>query len=226
MPEENFLLVSLREDKAKKLAQVISNDTSRKLLDHLAKKKDATETDIAKELGLPISTVHYNLQHLVEAKLVQADEFHYSKKGKEVNHYSLTNKYVIIAPKDTPETFIEKLRKILPVVGITLLATAAIKVYFMISGSALKAGETANLMFKSAPMPEALQATAENAADSAAAVGAEAAPRLMASAPEAVQQVGNAAAGQPNLALWFMFGAVFAIIVFVVVDILKDRKKK
>jgi len=36
--DEKFLLVSLNEDKAKKLAQIISNDTCRKIIDFLAEK--------------------------------------------------------------------------------------------------------------------------------------------------------------------------------------------
>ena len=36
MTDESFLLVSLREEKAKKLAQVLSNDTARKILDDLS----------------------------------------------------------------------------------------------------------------------------------------------------------------------------------------------
>ena len=73
--KETFLMVSLEEDKAKKLAQVLSNDTSRKILDHLSNKK-ATETELSKELNLPISTVHYNLRHLLASRLVEAGEFH------------------------------------------------------------------------------------------------------------------------------------------------------
>ena len=115
MADESFLLVSLQEDQAKQLAQVISSNTSRKILDFLANTKDATESDIAKGLKVPISTVHYNLQHLLEAKLVHAEEFHYSEKGKEVLHYSLANKYVIISPKAAPESLKEKLMKILPI---------------------------------------------------------------------------------------------------------------
>jgi DNA-binding transcriptional ArsR family regulator len=61
MASEKFLLVSLKEDEAKKLAQVISNDTSRKILDFLASRKDATETEIATHLEMPLSTTHYNL---------------------------------------------------------------------------------------------------------------------------------------------------------------------
>mgnify|MGYP001606047112 CR=1 FL=1 len=45
--KETFVLVSLEEEKSKKLAQVISNTTSRKILDYLSE-KDASQGDIAK----------------------------------------------------------------------------------------------------------------------------------------------------------------------------------
>ena len=92
MAKDKFILVSLKEEESKKLAQIISNDTSRKILDFLAE-KEATESEIASKLDIPISTVHYNLQALVKGSLVEADEYHYSKKGKEVLHYKLANKY-------------------------------------------------------------------------------------------------------------------------------------
>lgn len=113
-----FLLVSLSDNEAKKLAQIVSNDTCRKILDYLTEKTHATESQIAKELTLPISTVHYNLQQLQKGRLVSVEEFHYSEKGKEVNHYKLANKYIIIAPKST-YGIKEKLKTILPVAGLT-----------------------------------------------------------------------------------------------------------
>src|SRR3989338_3814752 len=118
MPKESsFLLVSLKDQDAKKLAQVISSETARKILDHLALKK-STETEIAQVLQLPLSTVHYNLQQLVAAKLVLADEFHYSEKGREILHYALANKYVIIAPDGAKPGILDKLKTILPAVVI------------------------------------------------------------------------------------------------------------
>lgn len=120
MAKQSFLLVSLQEDKAKKLAQVVTNDSCRKILDHLTE-KEATETEIAGKLKLPISTVHYNLKQLEDAGLISAEEFHYSRKGKEVKHYKLANKYIIIAPKST-FGIKEKLRSILPAV----IAVAAV----------------------------------------------------------------------------------------------------
>jgi DNA-binding transcriptional ArsR family regulator len=125
MTEESFMLVSLKEDKAKKLAAVISNETCRKILDYLAK-SEATESELSRALRIPASTVHYNVQHLVENKLVVAEEFHYSPKGKEVLHYKLSHKLIIIAPQEADAGFMEKLRSILPVGIITLAATFTI----------------------------------------------------------------------------------------------------
>jgi len=126
MKEESFLLVSLKEEKAKKLARVITNETCRKILDYLAK-KSATETEIAEKLQLPLSTVHYNIKHLVDAKLVNMDEFHYSKKGKEVNHYSLSNKFIIIAPKEEQNSILDILKKFLPITFIVIVVAGIIQ---------------------------------------------------------------------------------------------------
>ncbi len=127
MAEESFLLMSLSDSKSKKLAQVISNETSRKILDYLSKKK-ATETELAKKLDIPLSTVHYNIKHLLKAKLVLADEYHYSKKGKEVNHYSIANKYIIITPGKVPRIK-QKLKSILPAITLTALTAAMLQTY-------------------------------------------------------------------------------------------------
>lgn len=114
MPEEPFMLVSLREGQAKRLANVMSNATCTKLLNFLAQQGEGTESEIAKALKIPLSTVHYNLKQLVEAKLVTANEYHYSPKGREVVHYKLANKYIIIAPEEK-EGLLESLKRILPV---------------------------------------------------------------------------------------------------------------
>ncbi|MDA1196432.1 MAG: hypothetical protein O2779_00525 [Nanoarchaeota archaeon] len=58
MAKESFVLVSLQEDKAKALAQVISNDSCRKILDYLANDHDTTASDLAKTLKIPLPTVH------------------------------------------------------------------------------------------------------------------------------------------------------------------------
>ena len=98
MAKNNFLLLSLEDDQINNIANAVSNKSAKKILEYLAENK-ATESQIAKELKLPISTVHYNLQQLTKSGLVSADEFHYSEKGREILHYKLANKYIIIAPQ-------------------------------------------------------------------------------------------------------------------------------
>src|SRR3989338_4307702 len=125
MAKSNFLLVDLNEPKTKKLAETITSETSRKILNHLTEKED-TEANIAKLLNFPISTVHYHLQKLQEAQLVIVDEFHYSTKGREVNHYKLANKYIIIAPRKI-SGLKEKLKSILPVGAIVVGVSVVLK---------------------------------------------------------------------------------------------------
>jgi len=117
MAKKKFLLVSLKEENSKKLAQAISNPTCRKILDYMSDKENVTEGEIAKSLKVSASTVHYNLQHLKKAGLIESKDFHYSEKGREVQHWTLANKYIIIAPGET-WGIKEKLKQILPVVGI------------------------------------------------------------------------------------------------------------
>ena len=112
--EDKFLLVSLKEEKSKKLAEAISNKTSRKIIDYLTEKKESTESEISKELEIPLPTAHYNLKLLQQAKLVETKEFFWSKKGKEMKVYKLSNKLVVIAPSND-SSLLEKLKSVLPI---------------------------------------------------------------------------------------------------------------
>ncbi len=191
MPEDSFLLINLKDSESKKLAQVISNESSRKILDFLSKKKSATETEISKQLKIPLSTIHYNLQALTKAKLLNADEFHYSKKGKEVIHYSLANKYIIIAPKSSSKV-LDSLKKIIPaflIVGATAGILKLIQIF-----------SEPNLAVE---------------------------PRMLAAAEDAV--IAEAQTAQPIitniLILNFLYGAIFAIAVYFLVELFWRKMK-
>lgn len=201
MSDEPFLLVSLEEEKAKALAQVLSNDTSRKILDMLSKTDKATESDIAKELKIPLSTVHYNVSMLVKADLVSDNYFNYSEKGKKVVHYALSNKYVIIAPKKT-EILKEKLKQFLPVVLITTAISVGIKYLW----------------------PTTNQLAYGVMADSAIAESQDVAAKMLTRAGEPVY---NSFASNQDFAVWFLLGSVSAILIyFVWAEIILKNKKK
>tara|TARA_Y100000310_G_scaffold289574_1_gene316070 strand:- start:541 stop:1149 length:609 start_codon:yes stop_codon:yes gene_type:complete len=202
MAKESFVLVSLQEDKAKALAQVISNDSCRKILDYLAEKQDTTASDLAKKLTIPLPTVHYNLKHLMQAKLIESDEYHYSEKGKEVNHYKLANKYVIIAPKST-HGLKEKLKSILPVALISGLAASTIPFLNKI---------TQPTQASLAAAPAALEKAADSFQEAAVA--------------ELITEPTPYLATEPNLALWFLFGSLFAIAIMLLVEYIRSKKNQ
>ena len=207
MTSKNFLLVSLDERKAKELAQIVSNDVCRKILDCLAAKvKGATETEISKELEVPLSTVHYNLRQLVQSGIVKTEEFHYSTKGREVLHYSLANKYIIIAPKAT-ESLAIKLKRILPVFAIVAGTGIAIQLFTGFSG------RLGNSLSSARQLQETgvAQKVAETAVPPAAQV---------------LQKAAEAAPAQPSIALWFAIGALFAIVVYFIYDATMERSKR
>ena len=200
MTKSNFLLVDLNEPKTKKLAETITSETSRKILNHLAEKDDA-EANIAKLLDMPISTVHYHLQKLQEANLVTAKEFHYSSKGREVLHYRLANKYIIIAPGSV-YGLKERLKGILPVALAVLGISAVIKLIQRV--------------------PEtfpAMEAAESMAADAAPALTQEMALKTAAPVATAVQQ-------QPDIALWFLVGGAAALLIYILAELIKEKTKK
>jgi len=216
MTKKSFLLVSLQENRAKELAQVISNDSCRRILDYLSEKQDATESDLAKKLNIPISTIHYNLKHLIKAGIITVDEFHYSEKGKEVNHYKLANKYIIIAPKTT-YGIKEKLKSILPVSLLALAGATIIQFYTKYFKQPV---------FGAMKTSQAVIETAQEAApqvaplmDKAVEEGSKA---VIGKAPETVQ---NIVQTTPNYALWFLLGCLFVIVLMVIIELINSKRK-
>ena len=198
MAKEKFLLLSLSESKTKELAQAVSNDTCRKILDYLAD-KEASESELASKLDIPISTVHYNLQQLQKGGLVVVEEYHYSEKGKEVNHYKLANKYIIIAPKST-YGIKEKLKGILPVIGLMAIGSGLI--HFFSNGTFNSIQE---------PVFASKMMVAEVAMDAAV----EAVPVALESAKLSLFA---------SLGVWFFVGALASILVYVLIDYLRNKK--
>src|SRR3989344_918891 len=128
MADEKFIMLNLEDSKSKELAQVISSDTARKILSLLSE-KSYSETDIAKELNIPLSTAHYNTQALLKSNIIEEKDFLWSEKGKKIKIYKLANKLIIISPKTQSSDFMDKLKTILPAAFIGFLASIGIFIY-------------------------------------------------------------------------------------------------
>jgi DNA-binding transcriptional ArsR family regulator len=200
MKEESYIIVHLNRDESKKLSQALANETSRKIMDYLAS-KDATESQIAKALKLPQSTVHYNLKQLAEARMILAEEFHYSEKGKVVNHYRLSQKLVIIAPPQSGmESIRSRLAAIAPAILVSVVGTGLLYYFTRPKGIV-------------------------DAADTGLRAVAEAEPVLMAKA--APMMDANVVAS-PSLFSqawpWFLIGGLVAILVYVIADYVVKKR--
>ncbi len=125
MVEEKFILVSLEDERAKHLADVLGNKTCKKIIEHLAEAKEASEKDLSVALKVPLNTVEYNLKKLIESGFVEKRKnFFWSKRGKKILMYQLTNKSIIISPKGLIG---EKFKSILP--SVILLFAGAVGIF-------------------------------------------------------------------------------------------------
>jgi len=135
-------MFDIQDSRAEVIAEVLANKTCKKILSLLAE-REMSESDVAKQLGLPANTTHYNMQKLVASGFVEtASKFFWSSKGKRIVLYRLSNKKVVISPKTS-------FKGILPAFIVTGIAaigisifTASKKVIYSASQVATDAGDS------------------------------------------------------------------------------------
>lgn len=96
--EEKYLMFSMDDDRLKYLSESLSNPSCKKILDLLSE-KELTETDIARELKIPLNTVDYNIKKLIKAGLIEKTSHFWSLRGKKMPVYRVSNKKIVISPK-------------------------------------------------------------------------------------------------------------------------------
>jgi inhibitor of cysteine peptidase len=126
--DEKFILMGM--DDAAEIADVLKNKTSRKILDYLADRKEASEKDIADGLNIPLNTVEYNLKKLISSRFVKkTGNFFWSVKGKKIPMYKLSRKHIVISPNKKPS--LTALRSILPIILIAAILVAFMALSFI-----------------------------------------------------------------------------------------------
>lgn len=116
---------------SRKITQILSNETSLKILELLGK-ESMSATSIAEELKLPLTTVKYNLDSLVESDLIKVKQIKWSQKGRQVKIYESVEKLIVLVPSKSPMdrlSIISLLQKYIGVIGAAFFATAGIE-YF------------------------------------------------------------------------------------------------
>jgi len=187
--EDNFMLVSLNDEKSKAIAEVLASATCKKIINYLADHKEVSQKDLSEKIHSPMNTIDYNMKKLLHAGFIQKRKnFFWSKKGKKIIMYELSNKSVVISHK---KTISDKIKSIVPAFILTAAGTFAVWTYDKISS--IQRGTD---MF------------VQKSAESYVSAIAPAASGITSS---------NAIASQP-LALWFLLGAVLAIFIISIVN--------
>lgn len=127
MSKDKFIMVSMEDSKTKSLADVLGSKTCKKIIDYLAENPEASQKDLSGALNIPMNTMDYNVKKLLASGLVQKRKnFFWSKKGKKIVMYELSNKSIVISPK---KSFGEKMKTLVPGFMLTAVGTFAVWVY-------------------------------------------------------------------------------------------------
>lgn len=208
MVEEKFMLISLDDEKAKSLADVLGNKTCKKIIDHLAVHPEASVKDLSDFLKMPMNTVEYNIKKLVAADLVQKrTNFFWSKKGKKIVMYELSNKSIVIAPKNS--SISSKLKSILPAVFISIAGAVAVYAFEKVRAVA---NFSPSVNYGEGVVYAAKQVSVNGAGGA-----------MMSAAPEVQRVVSDSVVNNfiyaPSLGwIWFLGGALLTLFIFSIVN--------
>ena len=186
---EKYLMINVDDERAKNLADVLGNKTSKRIISYLAE-KEVTETEIVRDLNIPANTVNYNMKKLLDSGLIEKSGFFWSVKGKKMPSYKVSKKMIVISPRTS---------NVGKVFGAFLLTGAAaffIKLYTQsIAVSRLAVEQNAGEIM---------------VAEKDMAVGV-ASSSTGSSIPIVSTQI-------PQLWLWFLFGGLTALVIYMILN--------
>ena len=96
-PVSGIRVLTPDEDAARTVARAMASSTAGGILRSF-QGREMTASDIATALDLPIPTIMYHLDALVEAGLIEVSRIKYSVKGREVRVYRQSEQVFIVAP--------------------------------------------------------------------------------------------------------------------------------
>lgn len=193
---KKYINIDLDDERIKDLADVISNKTSKKIIDYLVD-HESSETQISVDLKLPANTVNYNIKKLLQAGLIEkSKKWNWSVKGKKIPYYVIADKKIVISPKP-----LGNVKQMFLSLVATGFAALGIKYYTEQQFATRVALETSDNVGKVAVDAGNLGMT--DAISAGSDVMAEA-------TTETVMQT----AQMPELWIWFLLGAVVLLVVY------------
>ncbi len=197
MQENNYILISLDDEKSKAIAEVLSSKTCKKIINYLAETKEASQKDLSDALKIPMNTIEYNVKKLLSSGFIQKRKnFFWSKKGKKIIMYELSKKSVIISHKKSVSS---KIKSILPAFILTAAGTFALWTYQKIKSVSQNLPNTDDVLY-------AAEKAVTQTAGSGGGGGGAISPETL------LTPIGT------PLWLWFLIGSLIAIFIISVVN--------
>jgi len=214
--DEKLLILPLNDKNSKKISQIISNDTARNILEAIAS-ESLSASRIAEKLGIPLSTVQYNLEKLNDAGLVKVERTKYSKKMKHVKIYAPQRKFVVIVPEKTNrKDVIASLKRYLMVIFFAVVGSGMIEFLTMKIkgpiGEVTRSIPEKGLPVIPSPTPMSVPSPVPT-------------PMPMAP-PEGILDIDTVLGFDffAHPGLWFLFGSLFVILVLFLIGYLERKK--
>lgn len=191
---KSSIVIDLDDPRSDRIADAISNKTSKKILSVLAE-KEMSGSEVASKLGLPINTVTYNLKNLVESGLIEkTNRIFWSSKGKKMEIYKISNKRIVISPKSM-------IKGIIPALVVSLIF--AVVIAFSFSASEVSQARNEGI------------STQKTFADEDSAAGlmaqAESAPTADYAEENSPTEIYSGLSNPKNAWAWYLFGALIAL---------------
>ncbi|HOU81136.1 MAG: helix-turn-helix transcriptional regulator [Methanoregulaceae archaeon] len=95
---EEIIVIEPGDERAQKIGKAIGSPMANEILQILAG-GPKTASDLTDLLNIPMGTLKYHIDNLLEAGLIEIAETRYSVKGREVKVYALRDQLLIVAPK-------------------------------------------------------------------------------------------------------------------------------
>src|SRR3989344_6036588 len=205
---EKYINIDLNDPRSGKIAEVISNKTSKRILGLIAE-REMSATEIANELGLPLNTATYNIEKLVDSGLIEKVKgFLWSTRGKKIEKYKIANKKIVISPRTM-------MKGIIPaILGVGVIS-------FILKLLSDNQSNTSNYV-RTAAMDKAVSG--------ASGVVSEAASELITRPePASTGVVSNICSSFNSLSgevwAWFLLGALVAILIYLIFNRIERRYK-
>ena len=193
---EKVLILPLGE-KSKKITRTLSNDSARQVLELLIDKA-MSASEITKEMDVPLTTVKYNLNALIESGLITIKQTKWSAKGRKIKIYAPAHKLIVVVPDKTDrKSVVDILRRYLGVLLGAAVVSGIIEVWHY------------RPSLRGAP-----SAVMEETAKRGVPVPAQAPTTKGVGMPsiDLSQMLGN------HPGVWFFFGCIFVVVLLVLME--------